>query len=215
MRSRWTEAGAQAAIDRYRREQIERDFALRVYTTQLLGSEPELVQHGGGNTSLKLSTADLFGQEVEALHVKASGADMAAIEPTGFAAVRLDWLRQLRTRAILSERDMGRLLRATLIDPYGPNPSVEVLLHAFLPHKFVDHTHASVVLSLTDQPRGRAICAEVYGERIGFVPYAMPGLPLASIASDVYTKQPHIQGLILEKHGIFTFGKRHANPMSA
>jgi rhamnose utilization protein RhaD (predicted bifunctional aldolase and dehydrogenase)/NAD(P)-dependent dehydrogenase (short-subunit alcohol dehydrogenase family) len=207
MRSRWTEADARAAIDRYRREQIERDFALRIYSTQLLGSEPDLVQHGGGNTSVKLSTADLFGEEIEALHVKASGADMAAIEPTGFAAVRLAWLRRLRTRTMLSEPDMARLLRASLIDPHGPNPSVEVLLHAFLPHKFVDHTHASVVLSLTDQPRGRALCAEVYGERIGFVPYAMPGLSLASIASGVYSKQPHIEGLILEKHGIFTFGE--------
>jgi rhamnose utilization protein RhaD (predicted bifunctional aldolase and dehydrogenase)/NAD(P)-dependent dehydrogenase (short-subunit alcohol dehydrogenase family) len=207
MRSRWTEDDAQAALERYSSEQIDRDFALRIYSTRLLGQVAELVQHGGGNTSLKMAMADAFGENVAALRVKASGAEMATIEASGFAALRLDRMQKLRTRAALSEREMARLLRASLLDPEAPNPSVEVLLHAFLPHTFVDHTHASAVLALTDQPNAEAICNEVYGERIGFVRYAMPGLPLARLASDVYHKAPHVEGLLLEKHGLFTFGE--------
>jgi rhamnose utilization protein RhaD (predicted bifunctional aldolase and dehydrogenase)/NAD(P)-dependent dehydrogenase (short-subunit alcohol dehydrogenase family) len=151
--------------------------------------------------------SDVFGDLVQALRVKASGADMAVIEPSGFAAVRLEPLQKLRSRATLSERDMGRLLRASLLDPDAPNPSVEVLLHAFLPHRYIDHTHASAVLSLTDQPDGAAICGDVYGDTIGYVRYAMPGLPLARISGDVYQKNLQVEGLILEKHGIFTFGE--------
>jgi rhamnose utilization protein RhaD (predicted bifunctional aldolase and dehydrogenase)/NAD(P)-dependent dehydrogenase (short-subunit alcohol dehydrogenase family) len=207
MRSRWTDADAQAAIERYGSEQIDQHFALRIYSTRLLGQNPELVQHGGGNTSLKSAMSDVFGDLVQALRVKASGADMAVIEPSGFAAVRLEPLQKLRSRATLSERDMGRLLRASLLDPDAPNPSVEVLLHAFLPHRYIDHTHASAVLSLTDQPDGAAICGDVYGDTIGYVRYAMPGLPLARISGDVYQKNLQVEGLILEKHGIFTFGE--------
>jgi rhamnose utilization protein RhaD (predicted bifunctional aldolase and dehydrogenase)/NAD(P)-dependent dehydrogenase (short-subunit alcohol dehydrogenase family) len=207
MRSRWTDADAQAAIERYGSEQIDQHFALRIYSTRLLGQNPELVQHGGGNTSLKSAMSDVFGDPVQALRVKASGADMAVIEPSGFAAVRLEPLQKLRSRATLSERDMGRLLRASLLDPDAPNPSVEVLLHAFLPHRYIDHTHASAVLSLTDQPDGAAICGDVYGDTIGYVRYAMPGLPLARISGDVYQKNLQVEGLILEKHGIFTFGE--------
>ena len=159
MKSGWLDGEAQAAIDRYAREQIGRDLALRVYTTRLLGREPQLVLHGGGNTSVKTTTRDLLGEEVEALCVKGSGADMAAIEPAGLPALRLDRLRKLRTRAALSDEEMVRVPRANLLDPMAPNPSVEALLHAFLPHRYVDHTHANAVLSLVDQPHGAAICA--------------------------------------------------------
>jgi rhamnose utilization protein RhaD (predicted bifunctional aldolase and dehydrogenase)/NAD(P)-dependent dehydrogenase (short-subunit alcohol dehydrogenase family) len=207
MRSRWTDADARAAIERYGSEQIDQHFALRIYSTRLLGQNPELVQHGGGNTSLKSAMSDVFGEPVQALRIKASGTDMAAIEPSGFAAVRLEPLQKLRSRATLSERDVGRLLRASLLDPDAPNPSVEVLLHAFLPHRYIDHTHASAVLSLTDQPDGAAICGDVYGDTIGYVRYEMPGLPLARMSGDVYQKNSPVKGLILEKHGIFTFGE--------
>jgi rhamnose utilization protein RhaD (predicted bifunctional aldolase and dehydrogenase)/NAD(P)-dependent dehydrogenase (short-subunit alcohol dehydrogenase family) len=207
MRSCWSESAAQAAVDHYCCQQVDRDFALRIYSTRLLGQEPTLVRHGGGNTSVKSTLTDIFGEPADALRIKASGYDMASIEAGGFAAVRLDVLRKLRARTALAEREMARMLRASLLDPEGPNPSVEVLLHAFLPQKFVDHTHASAILSLVDQPRGEAICAEVLGERIGFVPYAMPGLPLARIASEIYQKRPDVEGLILQKHGIFTFGE--------
>ena len=185
---------------------MPRDVALRVYTTRLLGADPKLVLHGGGNTSVKTRVADLNGDDVEVLCVKGSGWDMAAIEPPGLPAVRLEPLRKLRARDALTDEDMVRLQRANLIDPAAPNPSVETLLHAFLPHKFVDHTHSTAVLSLTDQPDGDALCEEVYGKRMGYVPYIMPGFALAKAAAEAFARDTSVEGLILHRHGIFTFG---------
>jgi rhamnose utilization protein RhaD (predicted bifunctional aldolase and dehydrogenase)/NAD(P)-dependent dehydrogenase (short-subunit alcohol dehydrogenase family) len=179
---------------------------LRVYTTRLLGANRKLVLHGGGNTSVKLRMSDLNGEEVDVLCVKGSGWDMAAIEPAGLPAVRLEPLKRLRRRNALSDEDMVRVQRANLIDPSAPNPSVETLLHAFLPHAFVDHTHSTAVLSLTDQPEGEALCEEVYGKRLGYVPYIMPGFALAKAAADAFERDRSVEGLILHKHGIFTFG---------
>jgi len=207
MKSGWVESEAQAAIEHYARLGVGRDLALRVYTTRLLGRDPALVLHGGGNTSVKTTMPDLLGEEVAVLCVKGSGADMAVIEPAGLPAVRLERLRKLRARTALSDEDMVRLQRENLIEPAAPNPSVETLLHAFLPHKFVDHTHANAILSLVDQPDGEAICAGVYDGRIGVVPYVMPGFALAKLAADVYDAKPDVEGLILHKHGIFTFGE--------
>jgi rhamnose utilization protein RhaD (predicted bifunctional aldolase and dehydrogenase)/NAD(P)-dependent dehydrogenase (short-subunit alcohol dehydrogenase family) len=101
---------------------------------------------------------------------------------------------------------MVRLQRANLIDPAAPNPSVEALLHAFLPHKFVDHTHSTAVLALTDQPDGEALCREVFGAKVGYVPYVMPGFGLAKAAAQVFDADPTVEGLVLVKHGIFSFG---------
>src|SRR5215470_3096697 len=207
MKSGWVESEAQAAVDRYAKLGIGRDLALRVYTTRLIGREPKLVLHGGGNTSVKTKVPDLLGEEVEVLCVKGSGTDMAAIEPAGLPAVRLERLRKLRARAALSDEDMVRVQRESLLEPTAPTPSVESLLHAFLPHKFIDHTHANAILSLVDQPAGEAICAEVYDGRMGVVPYVMPGFALAKLAAEVYEKKPDVEGLILHKHGIFTFGE--------
>jgi rhamnose utilization protein RhaD (predicted bifunctional aldolase and dehydrogenase)/NAD(P)-dependent dehydrogenase (short-subunit alcohol dehydrogenase family) len=206
MKSGWVERDAQAMVDRYARQGVGTDLALRIYTTRLLGREPRLVLHGGGNTSVKTRVRDLLGEEVEVLCVKGSGGDMAAIEPAGLPAVRLDRLRKLRARAALSDEEMVRIQRENLIDPMAPNPSVETLLHAFLPHKFVDHTHSTAVLSLIDQPDGAALCAETYDGRMGVVPYVMPGFALAKLAAEIYESAPTVAGLILHKHGIFTFG---------
>jgi rhamnose utilization protein RhaD (predicted bifunctional aldolase and dehydrogenase) len=179
MKSGWVDSEAQAAIDRYARDGIGRDLALRVYTTRLLGRDPKLVLHGGGNTSVKTTMPDLLAEEVAVLCVKGSGSDMAAIKPAGLPAVRLDRLRKLRTRAALSDEDMVRIQRESLLEPTAPNPSVETLLHAFLPHKFIDHTHANAILSIVDQPDGEAICADLYDGRTSIVPYVMPGFVLA------------------------------------
>jgi rhamnose utilization protein RhaD (predicted bifunctional aldolase and dehydrogenase)/NAD(P)-dependent dehydrogenase (short-subunit alcohol dehydrogenase family) len=204
MKSAWVDRDAEAVVDRY--AGIARDLALRVYTTRLLGRNPKLVLHGGGNTSVKLTATDLNGDGVEVLCVKGSGWDMGAIEPAGLPAVRLDALKKLRAREALSDEDMVRVQRANLLDPSAPNPSVETLLHAFLPQKFVDHTHSTAVLSLTDQPDGDALCEEVYGARMGYVPYIMPGFALAKAAAEIYQRDPSVEGLILHRHGIFTFG---------
>jgi rhamnose utilization protein RhaD (predicted bifunctional aldolase and dehydrogenase)/NAD(P)-dependent dehydrogenase (short-subunit alcohol dehydrogenase family) len=206
MQSRWVDADAEAMVARYAEGGIGRDLALRVYTTRLLGGDPKLVLHGGGNTSVKTRVADLGGAETDVLCVKGSGWDMATIEPPGLPAVRLDQLRQLRAREALSDEDMVRIQRANLIDPMAPNPSVETLLHAFLPAKFVDHTHSIAVLSLVDQPDGEARAAELYDGRMGIVPYIPPGFALAKDAAAAFDANPGVLGLILHKHGIFTFG---------
>jgi rhamnose utilization protein RhaD (predicted bifunctional aldolase and dehydrogenase)/NAD(P)-dependent dehydrogenase (short-subunit alcohol dehydrogenase family) len=206
MQSRWDDADAERCVERYGAQGVPADIALRIYTTRLLGQDPRLVLHGGGNTSVKTILRDLSGDPVEVLCVKGSGWDMGKIEPPGLPAVRIAPLRRLRERASLSDEEMVRFQRANLIDPAAPNPSVETLLHAFLPHKFVDHTHSTAVLSLVDQPDGARLCAEVYGERFGVVPYVMPGFALARMAADVFDAAPDVEGLILLNHGIFTFG---------
>ncbi len=204
MQSAWNDRDAEAAAARY--ENLGRDLALRVYTTRLLGRDPRLVLHGGGNTSVKTAVSDLNGDTVDVLCVKGSGWDMGSIEPAGLPAVRLAPLLKLRARATLSDEEMVRLQRANLIDPAAPNPSVEALLHAFIPHKFIDHTHSTAVLALTDQPDGEALCREVYGARVGYVPYLMPGFGLAKAAAQMFDADPSVEGLVLVKHGIFSFG---------
>ncbi len=206
MKSAWVERDAEAAVDRYGKAGIAPELALRVYSTRLIGREPKLVLHGGGNTSVKSRTRDLAGAETDVLYVKGSGWDMGVIEPAGFPAVRLDALLTLRAHEAMSDTEMARVLRAFLIDPGSPSPSVETLLHAFIPVAFIDHSHATAVLSLIDQPNSAALCAEVYGKRMGFVPYVMPGFGLAKKCAEVFEQDPEVEGLILDKHGIFTFG---------
>src|SRR5262249_37530746 len=206
MKSGWVERDAQAVADRYAQQGVGPDLALRIYSTRLLGREPKLAVQGGGNTSVKTPMTALLGEMTEVLCVKASGGDMAAVEPADLPAVRLNMLRKLRSRETLGDADMVRVLRNNLVDPASPNPSVETLLHVFLPHKFVDHTHANAVLSLVDQEDGELFCADVYGGRVGIVPYIMPGFRLAVRAADIYELKPDVHGLILQKHGIVTFG---------
>ncbi|HTV90928.1 MAG TPA: bifunctional aldolase/short-chain dehydrogenase [Stellaceae bacterium] len=206
MRSLWSDADAAAIVAQYAGRGIGRDLALRVYTSRLLGGDRRLVLHGGGNASVKLVLPDLLDQPVEALCIKGSGSDLATIEPVGLPAARLAALRQLRARAALSDIDMVRQLRAALLDPEAPNPSVETLLHAFLPHKFVDHTHATAILSLTNQPDGAEHIAALYGPRVGVVPYLMPGFALAKRAAEIYEADPAVEALVLLNHGVVSFG---------
>ncbi len=207
MQSAWIDRDAEAAVAQGAKSDIDRDLALRVYTTRLLGRDPKLVLHGGGNTSLKTQTRDLFGEEVDVLCVKSSGSDMATIGPEGFSAVRLGPMRKLRALETIDDEELVALERANLIDPAAPNPSVEMMLHAFLPQKFVDHTHATAVLSLIDQPDGEKKCTEVFGKRLAFVPYLMPGFGLAKKAIEAFECNKPSDGLILGKHGIVTFGE--------
>ena len=207
MKSNWSEKEARAAVKKYAAQKFGEDLALRVYTTQLLGNNPRLVLHGGGNTSVKIHMTDTAGDSVEVLCVKGSGWDMGNIEPPGLPAVRLDAIRKLRKLKKLSDEDMVNAQRGALLDSASPNPSVETLLHAFLPHKFVDHTHSDAVLSVTDQPDGDRICREIYGDRVALVPYIMPGFDLAKACARVWEQHPDVEGLILLKHGIFSFGE--------
>jgi rhamnose utilization protein RhaD (predicted bifunctional aldolase and dehydrogenase)/NAD(P)-dependent dehydrogenase (short-subunit alcohol dehydrogenase family) len=207
MKSGWVDRDAKAVVADGDKAGIDPDLSLRIYTTRLLGRDPKLVLHGGGNTSLKTKMSDLLGKEVEVVRVKASGADMASIGPAGFPALRLEPMRALRRLATIGDEELLSVERANLIDARAPNPSVEVMLHVLLPHKFIDHTHATAVLSVIDQPRGEQICAEVFGDRMGFVPYLMPGFGLAKKAIEVFERAPACEGLILSKHGLVTFGE--------
>ncbi|MBL8577357.1 MAG: bifunctional aldolase/short-chain dehydrogenase [Mesorhizobium sp.] len=206
MKNLWNDAEAEKLVEQYAAKGVGRELALRVYTTRLLGGDPRLVLHGGGNTSVKSKAVDLVGDEWDVLCVKGSGWDMGVIEPQGLPAVKLGALLKARKLDRLSDEDMVALQRANLIDPSSPNPSVETLLHAFLPHKFVDHTHSTAILGLVDQDNSEEICREVYGKTFGFVPYIMPGFDLAKAAAEVFEKDTSVIGLILDKHGIFTFG---------
>ncbi|MCK6450654.1 MAG: bifunctional aldolase/short-chain dehydrogenase [Alphaproteobacteria bacterium] len=207
MQNLWSDRDARAMVKHYAAQGVAEDLALRVYTSRLLGGEPRLVQHGGGNTSVKTVMRDQVGDEVEVLCVKGSGWDMAAIEPPGLPAVRLKPLQKLARLERLSDEDMVNLQRGNLLDAAAPNPSVETLLHAFLPHKFIDHTHSNAVLALCDRPDGEKRAREIYGRRAAIVPYIMPGFALAKKAKDVYEANPDCEGLILLKHGIFSFGR--------
>src|SRR6201996_3749027 len=148
MKSRWSDAEAQEYVKRYAEKGVNADLALRTYTTRLLGGDPKLVLHGGGNTSVKTRVKDMLGDEVDVICIKGSGWDMGVIEPAGLPAVRLEPLRQLRKLDKLSDEDMVNYQRINLLDSTSPNPSVETLLHAFLPHKFIDHVHSTAVLAL-------------------------------------------------------------------
>jgi rhamnose utilization protein RhaD (predicted bifunctional aldolase and dehydrogenase)/NAD(P)-dependent dehydrogenase (short-subunit alcohol dehydrogenase family) len=206
MDSLWSDAEAESFIARYGATGVNADVALRVYTSRLLGGDPKLVLHGGGNTSVKTIQRDLLGDDVDVLCVKGSGWGLGDIEPAGLPAVRLVPLQRLEALESLSDEDMVNVQRGNLLDSTSPNPSVETLLHAFLPYKFIDHTHSTAILSISDQPDGEAICAEVFGDTMGSVPYIMPGFALAKSAAEIYRGEPDVGGLILHKHGIFTFG---------
>ena len=206
MKSRWQDADAERMVASYGAQGVPPDLALRVYTSRLLGSEPALVLHGGGNTSVKLRLPDFAGEPLEVICVKGSGWDMAVIEPAGIPAVRLRPLLSLQALEQLSDEDMVNAQRCNLLDSRAPNPSVEALLHAFVPRKFIDHTHANAVLAVSDQPDGMALCRKIFGPSMPVIDYVMPGFKLAKAVAHVYSQQPDAEGVILHKHGIFTFG---------
>src|ERR1700753_1066590 len=206
MQSRYNAAEAQKFAADYAPKGVNEDLAVRTYTTRLLGSDPRLVRHAGGTTSVKTIVKDQLGEDVEVICIKGSGWDMGVIEPAGLPAVRLGPLRQAPTLDKLSDEDMVNFQRINLLDSTSPNPSVETLLHAFLPHKFVDHVHSTAVWGLTDQPDNKALVQEVYGTRVAYVPYTIPGFALAKSVADVFDKNPNVEGLVLLQHGIFTVG---------
>ena len=204
MKNLWNDSDAKAAIQLY--NDVSEDIALRVYTSRLIGADLSLVLHGGGNTSVKSVTKNALGEEVNVLYVKGSGWDLDTLQPPGLPGVQLDHLIKLRQLDSLSDEDMVNEQRTHLLDASSPNPSVETLLHAFLPHKFIDHSHADAILVIADQPDSEALCKKIYGDAMGIVPYIMPGFDLAKAAAEVYEKNLDVKGLFLVNHGLFTFG---------
>ncbi len=200
MDSRWTVPMAEFAGDA---------LAECVYGSRLLGSHPDLVLHGGGNSSIKDRARDITGTSREVIHVKGSGWDMATIAPAGFAPMRLDRLRELLVLDQISDPQMVNELRCALVDASAPDPSIESLLHALLPHRAVLHSHADAVVTLSNQLEPAAHVRELYGDRVVVVPYVMPGFDLARTCARLWPEQADdgTMGMVLLNHGLFTFGE--------
>ncbi len=179
----------------------------RVYTSRLLGRDKALVLHGGGNTSVKIAEKDLFGEQDEVLYVKGSGWDLESIEPAGFAPVKLDYVRRLASLPALSDPQMVNELATHVLRAGAPAPSVETILHALLPYKYVDHTHADAVLSISNSPDGDQRIRDIYGDKVVVIPYIMAGFDLAAYCAREYPKQKtkHTVGMVLLSHGVFSF----------
>lgn len=199
MKSSWNDKEASAFKDD--------PLRLRVYSSRLLGKESSLVLHGGGNTSVKALVRDLFGDMQEVLYIKGSGWDLATIEEAGFAPVKLDALKRMAAFDQLTDTGMVNLQRASMLNPNAPNPSVEAILHAIIPYKFVDHSHADAIAAVTNTPQGRQHIQDIYGDDVFIVPYVMPGFVLAkkifSMTRNLDWKK--IKGMVLLNHGLFTF----------
>jgi rhamnose utilization protein RhaD (predicted bifunctional aldolase and dehydrogenase)/NAD(P)-dependent dehydrogenase (short-subunit alcohol dehydrogenase family) len=225
MQNLWNDADLQRSV----REQcssadMQVELAELVYASRLLGSESSLVMHGGGNTSVKCELVDLVGNRAEVLLIKASGVDLSRVSGCDYTPLRLGPLRKLgelfTRNDLVSEEALRRfstkefkhlllLNMFSLTDHMAEHrltPSIETLLHAFLPHKFIFHTHSFALLTLSNQPDGDKLCSETLGESFGSVPYIKPGLGLARSAAVVYEGNPEIKGLVLQKHGLVTFG---------
>ena len=179
----------------------------RVYTSRLLGRDRSLVLHGGGNTSVKLREKNLFGEEEDVLYVKGSGWDLETIEPAGFTPVALGYVRKLAGLAQLPDPQMVNELNTHMLRAGAPSPSVETILHAILPHKYVDHTHADAVLSVSNAPEGEKRIREIYGDRVVVIPYIMAGFDLAAYCAREFPRQANKNtvGMVLLSHGIFSF----------
>jgi len=210
MKSLWQEADARAAIQQYRGKGINEARALALYASQLIGQEAALVLHGGGNSSVKTQVPDLAGRLVEVLCVKGSGHDMAQLEPEGMPAVELAPLRALASLNALGDEAMMHSLRRACLDPSGPAPSVETLLHAFIPERFILHTHANAFLAISNRPDGAERCREAFekqfGDSIAHIPYVMPGFRLAVEAAHAFRQHPATEALLLLNHGVVTVG---------
>ncbi|MCH2135588.1 MAG: bifunctional aldolase/short-chain dehydrogenase [Phycisphaerales bacterium] len=186
---------------------IDPILADRVRTSRAMGADDSFVLHGGGNTSAKGTVMNIHGEEIEVLFVKGSGWDLATIEAPGFPACDLAALRALRSVEAMDDETMVREIRRTMLDPTGPTPSVETLLHAFLPHRFIDHSHADAIIALSNRPDGASICREVFGDRVIHLPWIFPGFPLAKAVADAVDAAPDTEGVLLHNHGLFTFGE--------
>jgi rhamnose utilization protein RhaD (predicted bifunctional aldolase and dehydrogenase)/NAD(P)-dependent dehydrogenase (short-subunit alcohol dehydrogenase family) len=205
MRSRWSDAEARDAVTRWGAAFGE-ELALRAYTSRLLGAEDALVLHGGGNTSVKGTFTNRLGDQMPAMWVKASGQDLATIEPAGFTGVDLAYLRRLRALDALDDEAMANEMRGHLLDAKSGTPSLETLVHAFLPEKFIDHTHADAVLTLTNQTGGERLIREALGNDVIVLPYVRPGFPLARAVADAYDAHPGSRGMVWMRHGLMTWG---------
>ena len=205
MKNRWSDAKA-AEFVKQLRQKSRKDIALRVYSSRLIGAESTLVLHGGGNTSVKSVHKNVFGQSVKALYVKASGYDLAHIVPEGFSGLDLDYIKSLRALGELSTEAMADEMRTHLFNAQSSMPSIEGLMHAFIPKKFIDHTHADSILALTNRIGGAKTVREALGKDVIVIDYVIPGFELAKAVADAFYESPGAKGMVLMKHGLVTWG---------
>ncbi len=184
------------------------ELELRAYTSRLLGMDKTLVLHGGGNTSVKLTEKNLFGEDEQILYVKGSGWDLETIAPAGFTPVRLEHLQRLAKLSSLPDPEMVNQLVTHQTRASAPVPSVEAILHAILPYRYVDHTHADAIIAITNTADGEARIREIYGKQMVVIPYVMPGFDLARSCAERFAAEagPDMLGMVLLNHGIFSFG---------
>ncbi|MBZ0096173.1 MAG: class II aldolase/adducin family protein [Sulfuricella sp.] len=182
---------------------FQSELALRAYTSRLLGGEKALVMYGGGNTSVKLQEN---GEDI--LYVKGSGADLAHVTEKDFAPVRLAAVRSLIERDAMSNAEMGAHFRAALTNPQAPRPSIETILHAALPFKWVEHTHADAILAVADTDHGERHIRAAFGDAVVIVPYRHSGFELAKACHEAFLRETTAKtiGMVLMHHGIFAFG---------
>ena len=192
---------------KYKKKGVSKDVAERIYTSRLLGSNKSLVLHGGGNTSVKSKAYDTDGLIHDVIYIKGSGSDLEKIEPEGFPAVKIKPLIDLMNIDFITDEQMVSYIKKNLIDILSPNPSVETLVHAIIKEKFVDHTHSNAVLEIANRPNGMKICKQLFGHDFEIIPYVMPGYLLAKKVHEIYKPEKNSKGLILFRHGIFTFGE--------
>jgi len=206
MKSRWSDVDAKQAVAQWG-EPCGDDVALRLYTARLIGSDPDLVLHGGGNVSVKATHADVFDKPLDALFIKASGSDLAQLDFDGLPAFDLKYLQDLQALATLGDEEMvHQFTRASLVAD-APMPSIETLVHAFLPHKYVDHSHADAVLALTNLPDGEKRIRAAVERPIAVLPYVRPGFELAQALKKLLDEEPEVDGVILMQHGLITFAE--------
>lgn len=204
MKNRWRGKKAAEFLALYEK-QWGRALALRTYTSRLLGEEKELVLHGGGNTSVKATWTNVLGRRLPALLVKASGHDLAGIEPDGHIGLDLEYLRKLRMLEALPDGAMVNELLTHRLVAGTAAPSIETLMHAFISATYVDHTHADAILALTNLRRGSGVIRDALGSDVIILDYVRPGFSLAKAAADAYDHSPRATGMVLMKHGLLTW----------
>lgn len=205
MKNRWSEKEVAQFAERHGKQWGE-ELALRTYSSRLIGAERGLVLHGGGNTSVKAEFSNVLGECVPAVFVKASGCDLEIIEPEEHPGLDLESLRRLRTLPELSDAAMLNELLVNRFNACARTPSIETLLHAFIPPKYIDHTHAASILALTNQPEGQEIVRDALGSDVAIVEYVRPGFLLAKVVAAALETIPSSKGMVLMKHGLLTWG---------
>jgi rhamnulose-1-phosphate aldolase/alcohol dehydrogenase len=196
MRSRWNDSETRGLSD----------LDLLVYASRLVGAETSLVVWGGGNTSIKRSERDHRGREIPVLRVKGSGSDLKSIQGKDFPGVRMDDILALLDREDMGDQEMVSYLAHGLVEPGGPRPSIETLLHGFLPAHAVVHTHADAIVSLTNNDRAAETLASIYGKDVIALAYRRPGFRISKDVGDAIATRPEAKALILERHGTITWG---------